>query len=323
MDELFHHYFLSSWATRSYRLHFEPTDCYAGKLARERTGPTPPAVLNLNGVGAAELCAGSGQFLAASMERGSMPILASDSDSACRWLLKTRFKGTRLRVEGALEHTDFAAIPLAKRELVKVLYAGFPCVAYSRAGMQLGSHDPRAWVGYWAIEETFHLFPNLTSVVLEITLVENGYMFALMTASLEALDMVVSSFQVVGTEHGDSQARVRLIVLAEKRDLFEALGPPEPPSNTMGRTQTARDVLGPAAEVPEEDIIKGKFPSAVGPDRGPLYPLRQGRLPGLVPSGGRKGPPLLGQRHTDSGKPKRGYLGRPAEPETWEIEHTV
>ena len=26
VDELFHHYFLSHWATRSYRLHFEPTD---------------------------------------------------------------------------------------------------------------------------------------------------------------------------------------------------------------------------------------------------------------------------------------------------------
>jgi len=97
VESLFNHYFLSQWASRSYRLHFEPTDCFAGALARDRGQAPPSALLNLEGVGGLELCAGTGQFMAAGVARGLEAVYAADSDPTARWLLQT-FSAGRLRV---------------------------------------------------------------------------------------------------------------------------------------------------------------------------------------------------------------------------------
>ena len=136
-------------------------------------------------------------------------------------------------VLGSLELTNFWSLPRARRALVEAGAAGFPCVAFSRAGNQRGSWDPRAWIGYWAIKEVLVCFPNLKTFLLEqvveITTVEGGYMFHMMEAAFKELGFELSTFVVLGSEHGDGQARTRLVVLAEAKELLEAVGPVEPP----------------------------------------------------------------------------------------------
>ena len=281
VQHLFNHYLLSSWANRSYRLHFESKECYAEKLAQERTA-RPPSVLNLDNTGWIELCAGCGQLTASAVARGATPVYVADSCETARWLLKRRFRGTRVMVLGSLELTNFWSLPRARRALVEAGAAGFPCVAFSRAGNQRGSWDPRAWIGYWAIKEVLVCFPNLKTFLLEqvveITTVEGGYMFHMMEAAFKELGFELSTFVVLGSEHGDGQARTRLVVLAEAKELLEAVGPVDPPRASSKRPRTAADFMFSGKDVPRHLIIEGVFRSAVGQDRGPQYPLRVGFL---------------------------------------------
>jgi len=92
----------------------------------------------------------------------------------------------------------------------------------------------------------------LLEQVVEITLIENGYMYHLMETALNELGFVMSTFEVVGSDHGDAQARVRLMISAEKKCLRDAVGPVAPPAVGVHRRLVARDVLTPA-----EDIDKG------------------------------------------------------------------
>jgi len=170
---------------------------------------------------------------------GAEPILASDSDATARWLLEQRFKATRVRVLGAMEDTNWADLPNHLRQKVLAGAAGFPCAAFSRMGKQLGSHDRRAWLGYWAIKEILPWFPEMLTFLLEqvveITLVENGYMYHLMDTALNELGFALSTFEVfevIGSDHGDAQARVRLMILAKKnlKCLRNAVGPVAPPA---------------------------------------------------------------------------------------------
>ena len=160
-ESLFRHYFLSDYGLRSLQLHYEEDDCEAARLASMRGKATGDRVLNLGDAGYVELCAGCGQMLAAAEARGLTPVAASDSDPTARYVLGCRFKGSRLRVLGAMEHERWERLPYHLREKVLAMAAGFPCVAFSRIGLQKGSHDSRAWIGYWAIKEVLPYFPNL------------------------------------------------------------------------------------------------------------------------------------------------------------------
>lgn len=158
--QLLTHYFLTDYSLRSLRLHSEPKECFAATLANLRGRDSEPKVLNLGGAGYLGLCAGSGQLMGAAAALGAEPILASDSDATARWLLEQRFKATRVRVLGAMEDTNWADLPNHLRQKVLAGAAGFPCAAFSRMGKQLGSHDRRAWLGYWAIKEILPWSPK-------------------------------------------------------------------------------------------------------------------------------------------------------------------
>ena len=122
----------------------------------------------------------------------------------------------------------------------------------------------------------------LLEQVVEITLVENGYMYHLMETALNELGFVLSTFEVIGSDHGDAQARVRLMILAEKKCLRDAVGPVAPPAVGALRRLVARDVPTPAKDIDKSLLVDGKFRPCVGPMRGNNKPLRLGFLKSAI-----------------------------------------
>ena len=101
-------------------------------------------------------------------------------------------------------------------------------------------------------------------------------MFHMMEAAFKELGFEISTFVVLGSEHGDGQARTRLVVLAEAKELLETVGPVEPPRASSKRPRTAAGFMFSGKDVPRHLIVEGVFRSAVGQDRGPQYPLPLG-----------------------------------------------
>ena len=103
-----------------------------------------------------------------------------------------------------------------------------------------------------------------------------------METALNELGFVLSTFEVIGSDHGDAQARVRLMILAEKKCLRDAVGPVAPPAVGALRRLVARDVPTPAKDIDKSLLVDGKFRPCVGPMRGNNKPLRLGFLKSAI-----------------------------------------
>jgi hypothetical protein len=282
--DAFNFYVFTDWASRSLQLHFESAACFAADVARARGLEREPTQLSLSGVGYMDLGAGAGAIASAAAAFGASVLLVADSDPVARYVLQQRFHGQRTRVVGDVRGVNWQrALEPAICAQVKAAAISFDQTPFSAAGTHLGTETEAAKVAPWAVANVLGKLPNLLSVLLLAVVgmeaVDNGSALTQAVEAFAAIGFRVSTFTVAAAEHGDPQAQRRLVVLAERADVLEALGRPDHPQRRPSdRCRPISSAMSPAGRGQVDDVVQGHYRAAPGPDRGAAQPRVAGFL---------------------------------------------
>ena len=163
MAPLARHYFAEIGVRMSTRLHDEPGECAAARLARLKCDGPPPPHAGSGGsdadvTSAARLritmiegCGGCGQVSATAQSRGVTIVKGVENDLTARAVWKLRFSDDAELDHDVLDADTWRGMAAEVKESVTAIFGGWPCPVFSRANPDArGGDDPRAWIFYCA-----------------------------------------------------------------------------------------------------------------------------------------------------------------------------
>ena len=254
------HYFGALSARLTPRLHDDAPESCQAKAARERSAATPLVPSGPPAPGSAKFynhygsgeerssregaedvhviegCAGCGQVSAEVISAGAHVHRAIELDETARFVFASRHPSVPLGRD-VLEPSNWNGLDTEEKRQISAIFGGWPCPSFSQANPDAkGGGDVRAWLLHTVLEFVladpdfnYHKEGRLTCLAGENVVGKeewmNGEVIAREAEVAWEFGYVRTSIQLLGTELGDVQARVRLIEWYEPWQMARWLQP--------------------------------------------------------------------------------------------------